>query len=83
MSGRSVLLWVLIPFLGLCALALWLTRPASPPAETREEQSPAPAVPSAPPVVPRPEGNPPAPADVPSAPPNAPHPATPSPPART
>lgn len=28
MSGRSILLWVLIPFVGLCALALWLTRPA-------------------------------------------------------
>src|SRR5689334_11030139 len=81
MSGRSVLLWVLIPFLGLCALALWLTRPAPPqtPAETREEQRPAPTVPSPPPVVPRPGGS----SRAPPAPPSTPPPATPSRPSRT
>jgi hypothetical protein len=85
MSGRSVLLWVLIPFLGLCALALWLTRPASPPAaiEAREEQGPALAVPPSSPAVPRPGGNPPEPAAAPSTPPSAPPPATLSPPFRT
>lgn len=32
MSGRSVLLWVVLPFLVLCALGLWLTRPTPAPA---------------------------------------------------
>lgn len=76
MSSRSVLLWVLIPFLGLCALALWLTRPAPPqaPAETRKEQGSAPAVPSSSPVIPQPGGSPQAPAATPAAPPRAPPP---------
>jgi hypothetical protein len=51
MSGRSVLLWVVLPFLVLCALALWLTRPAPPPTEAvappRPRDAPnAPNVPS-------------------------------------
>ncbi|MFL5348073.1 MAG: AgmX/PglI C-terminal domain-containing protein [Hyalangium sp.] len=55
MSGRSILFWVLIPFVSLCALALWLTRPTSSseprPAEPTEraERLPPPSVlPSAP-----------------------------------
>lgn len=85
MSGRSVLLWVLLPFLGLSALALWLTRPASPqaPAEVREEQAPAPTAPSPSPAIPRPGGSSPAPAAAPPASPSTPPPAAPSPPPRT
>lgn len=66
MSGRSVLLWVVLPFLVLCALALWLTRPEPVPPPRSEEAAPPPEAPrgvdlvtppapgSDPPVVPPP-----------------------------
>ncbi len=84
MTGRSILLWVLIPFLGLCALALWFTRPASPqaPAETREERASVPSVPPSSPAVPRPGGSASAPTAVAPAIPNEPS-ATPPPQPRT
>ncbi|XXF79319.1 hypothetical protein P2318_06085 [Myxococcaceae bacterium GXIMD 01537] len=50
MSGRSVLLWVAVPLLGLCALALWLTRPA-PPAPPVEAAAPPVAPPGTPDLV--------------------------------
>lgn len=54
MPGRSVLFWVLVPFVGLCALVLWLTRPSPVPASAApfEEQPPAPPVTPAPPAPP-------------------------------
>lgn len=55
MSGRSVLLWVLIPFVSLCALALWLTRPASPPEPKPAERAEQLPLPSAPPPAPSPQ----------------------------
>lgn len=85
MTGRSILLWVLIPFLGLCALALWFTRPApsQDAAETREEQASVPSVPPSSPAVPRPGGSASAPTAVAPAAPNDPPPATPPPQPRT
>jgi len=73
MSGRSVLFWVLIPFVSLCALALWLTRPAPAP-EPRPLPEPAERLPPPPvlPSVPAPPPSPPSPA-----------PAVPPSPART
>ncbi len=86
MPGRSILLWVLIPFLGLCALALWFTRPGAPqaPAGAREEPAPPTASPSSP-AAPRPGGSPPAPTAVAPAPPSpgAPPPEAAPPPAPT
>ena len=85
MSGRSVLFWVLLPFVGLCALALWLTRPAStpPPVDTAQEPPEPPAVAPALPVPPRPPTQ--APAPPPSATPSGQGAAPPpsAPPART
>jgi hypothetical protein len=57
MSGRAVFLWVLIPFVSLCALAFWLTRetppaPVTSPRVTRIEQIPAPVAPSPPAATP-------------------------------
>jgi hypothetical protein len=85
MSGRSVLLWIVIPFVGLCVLALWLTRPASVPPEvaTPEAQPSLPAAAPSSPVPPRP------PARAPEPPPTAvpsgagEAPPTSAPPART
>ena len=73
MSGRSIILWVSVPFVALCALALWLTRPA---ADTVPPEPPAPALTVAPPSPPAPQAAlPPA---VPSEPaPTAPPPAPP------
>jgi hypothetical protein len=81
MSGRSVLLWVLLPFIGLSALAFWLTRPDSsaPPALPHEEPASPPTVPPSPPAVPRPLERSPAPPTAPVAPIEAP-PTSPSPP---
>jgi hypothetical protein len=56
MSGRNIIPWVVVPFVGLCALAFWLTR---------EEVAPRP--PEAQPVEPRPV--PPVPEPLPAAPP--------------
>jgi len=68
MSGRSILFWVLIPFVGLCVLALWLTRPASPPPPVATPEEP-PSLPAAAPSSPAP---PRAPAKAPAPPPSAP-----------
>ncbi|KFE65303.1 AgmX/PglI C-terminal domain-containing protein [Hyalangium minutum] len=54
MRGRSVLFWVLLPFVGLCAVALWLTHPAAPPSPAAPVEpqpsvrAPAPPPPSVP-----------------------------------
>jgi len=61
MADRNIIPWVVVPFVGLCVLAFWLTREevASPPPEARQpapqsappvrEPPPAPSRPSAPP----------------------------------
>jgi|SRR6218665_272613 len=65
MSGRAVLLWVVLPFVALSALALWLTR--EPPSERPVAPRPSP-----PPVEPAPvERVPPPPAPSPRAAPPA------------
>jgi hypothetical protein len=82
MSGRSILLWILVPFVGLCALALWLTRPkesAPTPEPTPSPQrvttpSAAPSPPSAAPRAPVGAPTPPSPAAPPSNAPAAPAP---------
>ncbi|ATB31279.1 hypothetical protein [Melittangium boletus] len=43
MSGRAVLLWVVLPFVALSALALWLTR--EPPLELEHPVAPRPSPP--------------------------------------
>lgn len=84
MPGRSVLFWVLLPFVGLCALALWLTRPSAPaPVAPVEQPSLPPVATAPPPVLPQPSvraPTPPAPA-VPSS--ERPVPPPPAPAART
>jgi hypothetical protein len=72
--GRSIILWVAIPFVSLCALALWLTRPtASPAAEPVPPQARSLA-----PTAPLPSPTPAA-ADLPPALPSAAPPASPPP----
>ena len=47
--GRSIILWVCVPFVGLCALALWLTRPTADPVRPAPSpQAPIVAPPSSP-----------------------------------
>lgn len=84
MPGRSVLFWVLLPFVGLCALALWLTRPAaSAPASPVEQPSLPPVAAPPTPVLPQPSVQAPAPPTptVPSG--ERPSPVPSRPPART
>jgi hypothetical protein len=55
MSGRAIIIGVLIPFVALSALALWLTRDTPPPAQARVEpveHPAAPEPPTPPPAVP-------------------------------
>jgi hypothetical protein len=51
-TGRSLILWVSVPFLALCALALWLTRPAPEPVRP-EPRAQAPAIAPPPPPAPQ------------------------------
>jgi len=71
-SARSIILWVCVPFLALCALGLWLTRPpadtprleprALPPAPAAPRSPPGPTAPTQAAVPPASPGEPPHPA---------------------
>ncbi|WP_224370151.1 AgmX/PglI C-terminal domain-containing protein [Hyalangium versicolor] len=52
MSGRSVLLWVLVPFLALCAWVLWSSRPEKPAESPSPQATPPTQAPRPPPVPP-------------------------------
>ena len=74
MSGRNIIPWVVVPFVGLCALALWLTREEvapRPPEAPRLEARPAPPV-REPPPTPAPPSPPPREESIPERRPSAP-----------
>ena len=52
MSGKSLLLWIALPFLVLCAVALWLTRGGTPQPVVAAAPAPLPARPQPAPVAP-------------------------------
>jgi len=70
-SGRSLILWISVPFVALCALGLWLTRPAldtvrpeprpPPPSSAAPLLPPVPSAPSPAAVPPASPGEPPSP----------------------
>ncbi|MDY7226624.1 AgmX/PglI C-terminal domain-containing protein [Hyalangium rubrum] len=69
-SGRALILWIVLPFVGLCALALWLTRPEP---DVPSERQAVPTPPPPPPTpAPAPAEPPPRAVAPPAAPPEAP-----------